>query len=120
MSFESEIRDLAAKSSLEFCKQLTPGAFSHKGQSPVTIYLSAGPERHELRIEGNHSVEFAVRDFFVPRQTSFPPTEGVDPQDTITLLGSVWSIGPFELDSVGAAYVMEGSKLQPQQLGVNS
>ena len=108
MSLTTDIRDTAARAELEICKmrgvQATYTPFV-TGGTPVVVW--ARPLPGESTDEGDVAsitTEQSVRRFRIPRQTGFPPSNGVRTKGTLTYDGVLYRIAGFSVDSVGARY----------------
>lgn len=110
MSLETNIRDLYAAAHKEMCQFLRGSGvitYSHRGGGAVTLTANFGPDSKQLAEELGCDVEDTAKTFYIPRQTNFPPTNGVSISDEIVWNSKTWDVVRYTVDSVGAHFVID-------------
>lgn len=119
MSARTEIRDAHAALAKNVLAQFGDTAtYSNRGVAGVTVYCDPGEESKDLAEELGCDVEETARRFFIPRQTSFPPSAGIATSDTLvypTSGGYTYFIKRWQADSLGAGYFVDAVREQPRR-----
>lgn len=109
MSVRDDIRDGAAKAAFDICRDLgvqatyTPLA---TGGSAVNVYCMPDDES---TTEGNAleiTTEQTAKRFFVPKQTGFPPTNGVRTKAKFEAESVTYFVESMDMDALRAGYVL--------------
>lgn len=111
MSLSTDLRDTAANAELEVCKMRgAQGTYTPLPTGATAVAVWMRPLPGESTDEGDLSgigTESTVKRFRVPRQTSFPPSDGVRTRGTLTYGGVLYRIAAFSVDSLGARYTFD-------------
>lgn len=99
MSLETIVRDRVSRALVYLYKRLGKTvSFTNRDDAPVTLYADYKPESTSLHETLKMNAEETERTFYIPRQTGFPPTDGIN-------IGGVIAIGTkeYEIDKIDAA-----------------
>lgn len=117
MSFRSDVRDATAAVSLDLLKELgVQIVYSHRGAAGVTLWAAPDDESKTGGEMLDVDAELTSRVFFIPKQTNFPPTNGVSTEDTVTFESVLYHVRSIERDTVGAGYLLSCERVQARRL----
>ena len=119
----NDIRDAMATLAYNFLKSFgVTLQYTHRNDPAVTVVADIGPEGFTGGTTFDISEAENTRLFFIPIQTSFPPTNGLSIGDKIVHpVGAAYSffVESYEADPLGAVYVIKATRKQADEFGVN-
>jgi hypothetical protein len=115
---ETYIRDQAARAQLYVFKSGLgqQGTYRNRSGSNVTVWCDAEAETKTLVEQNGVEIELSTRVVHVPRQTNFPPTDGVAINDEFTLNSIKYYIDDFEKDALEATWKLTVQRQQARTL----
>jgi len=97
-------------------------SYTNRGGSAATgITAHPGPESRELAEMMGLRAEMTAREFEVPRQTSFPPSDGINIGDGVTFDSKVYRVERWEDISGGyeALFKLQCSRTVASKVGID-
>ena len=117
MSIETSMRDQLARAKI--CVYRVLGStvlYSNRGQTAVMLYADQGAETKNIAPALTADAEVSERDFFVPRQTAFPPANGVAIGDEVTWNGVIYTIDRMTQDAIGSEHTLTCIRRQARRI----
>ncbi len=120
MNFRADLRRGTARITLEILRVLGTTATYSGADRTVTIYCDPGAEQRTYSEVLGAMTDTTSRTFTIPRQTDFPPSNGVAVADEIDFEDNVYTVDEW-LDvsaGVGALFEIKATRVQPTVLGI--
>jgi len=122
MSTRTDLRDSTAQVALDLLKAFGEQAYlSDHGGASVTLWIDPGDENKGESDMLSVEAEGAERTFFIPKQTSFPPPNGLQVHGAEftwpTTASYKWQVIGYTADSTGAGYLVRVRRTQGTALG---
>jgi hypothetical protein len=122
MSFRTDLRDLMAASAKAAQDVLGDTvSYTNRAASAVTgLTAHPGPESRELAEAMGLRIEQTAREFEIPRQTSFPPSDGINIGDKVTFDSKDYRVERWEDISEGyeALFKLSCSRMVASKAGI--
>ena len=122
MSFQTDLRDAIAdgvKAAHDAFGETA--SYTNRDQVAVTgLSIRAGRETSEFKKYQGLEVEVVGRQFEIARQTSFPPSNGIQVGDAITFDSKVYRVDAWEdmTGGIEAAFRIQTSRTVPKKAGL--
>ena len=118
MSFRTELQTDAAELVVDVLGDLGETiVYRNKEASTVNVVGSPLDSAFGLAEVLDIEVEENQRVFLVPKQTGFPPTNGINYGDTLTFDSVNYQVESYAVDDVGALYAITCSRSRPHKMG---
>lgn len=128
MSFRTDLRDAVALAAYEVLRQLgAQVSFDNLNGSPVTLYAEPRRVRTNEDDELGVRVDSTEKEFFIPKQTSFPPDSTDEARygivtDAIIAYpvsgGQSYAVTRVEADELGAGFKLICRRRVAKRVGV--
>ena len=113
MSFSTDLRDACATAAYQILTVLGESVtYSHRGAATINLKAAVGDLAKEMAGDLGMDVEDTEAVFTIPKQTSFPPTNGISIGDEIVWNSITWDVEDFKSDSPGAIFGLKCSRKQ--------
>jgi hypothetical protein len=120
LTFRTDLLDNAAALALQVCQQFGAQAYyGNKAVANVTIWLAPDTVTRDSGEAVGAEADLTTQRFFIPKQTSFPPADGIQINDTITYPTTAaykYIITRWEGDGVGAGFTVDTVRTKPTRL----
>jgi len=121
MSVRDEFQSVAANAAKEILELLGDTvSYTNRNASAVTLSAHPGAESTDLSFEMGHDAETIARPFLIPKQTNFPPANGVNIGDGITFDNKTYRVELWRDISggYGALFRLECVRTRTATIGV--
>lgn len=113
MSFSTDLRDACADAAKQILTTLGETVtYSHRGAATVSVKCAVGDLAKSIAVEMGIDVENTEAVFTIPKQTSFPPTNGISVGDEIVFNSITYDVVDFKNDSPGAIFSLQCERKQ--------
>ena len=118
MAFRDELQTDVAEAVVDVLQDLG-ATIAYKNKEEDAVNVTGAPLDIGLTLGEFLDIETeeTERVFLVPKQTSFPPTDGINYGDTLTFDSVPYQVERWEVDDVGILYAITCSRPRGHKMG---